>query len=128
MRGFVDHLQDAALRDLGGRELELGLYTEQRVNARIHPLFALVVRAVDVKTALVLFSQPLILEQTVYARRLSHALTERLVQNMTDLGSDVDPDFVQQGDRTYRKTPLDQGLIDAFDGYALADQKRRLAQ
>src|SRR5450432_2086305 len=115
VRGFVDHLQGAALGDFRSRKLGLSLHAEQRIDARVYRLLPHVLIPVQVKAALVLLSQPLIFQQAVHARRLSHTFAKRFVQDVAHLGSDVDPYFVQQSDRAYGKTPLDQSLIDTLD-------------
>src|SRR6266850_7170223 len=127
MRGLVDHLQRAALGDLGsGRRAALLPLSGQVVDGAVHFLAPRV--AVQIEALLRLPPQPAALHQLLEPRRRRQPGAERLVHDVRDFRSDVDPHLVEELHRSDREPELDQRPIDVLDRGPFVEEERSLVR
>src|SRR6185295_7483668 len=121
---LVDHLEDAALGDLGRLDLRRA-EAEQLIDRRIDPLRP---SPVGVEPLAGLAPEPAVREQAREHLRSLDPFAEGLSESPAGVSRDVQADLVEESERSDRKAPVLERRVHLLDRGAFAEQPGRFVQ
>src|SRR6185436_12428062 len=120
---LVQEGEDQPVLDLARLERPPRGRAQRRVNRVVHPFLPTIV---GVEALLVLPAQAAVLEDAGHRGRRPHAVAEAAVEDVGDLGADVDAHLVEQHDGPHGKAEVGHGPVHGLDAGALFQEAHGL--